>query len=837
MGHYLFYAIPFGNAVIAPAATGIVTAHGLVEAIKQTPADVAVLVPSVVAELAQDPDLLDYSSKHLELILYIGGDLPQAIGDRVAKKVALHCRWGASEVGMPPELVPPELAPADWHYIRFHPCVGAVFDQVTDGNYELVIRRDEALASTQPAFSIRGQQQLEKEYRTGDLFERHPTVPDAWCWRARADDIIVFLNGEKTNPVSMEQHILARNHELGGALVIGSQRFQAALLIEPAKAAGPLTTAEQAALIERVWPSVDEANRVAPAHAQVEKALILVTTPDRPLIRAGKGTIQRPVSLSQYTEDIEQLYMNVDMAHLDIAPKDESPINLADKHTVALRIRDSLSAVTSWSDIENTANFFDSGMDSLKALQVTRALRRSLQLPSLALSTVYQNPTISQLTSALLDKGQASSDDDIMSPLLATYQGLIHQIPVPKLPTLNPEESVDVVLTGSTGTIGTYLLRALLNRPGIGHIFCLNRSSPTPPSWLITDGLNDRVTILHTDLAHPSLGLDKPTYDALRARIGLVIHNAWTVNFNLGLLAFRPHLAGLVNLFALSAAAAHRVHFVFVSSVAAVTGRSAETGPAPETMVDEFGSPHASASGYARSKYLAERLCDAAARHLRVPVAVARVGQVAGAVHRGINNSSDSSSGKWKRSEWFPSLVASSFRIGCLPDSLGPRFDAIDWIPSDVLADVLVDLALTLSRDAGASSGVTDTDDEGADVFNLRNPNVVAWTAVLPAILATAQENLGHTLEVVAPSTWLNRLEASMAAAAESDDSGALAKEVALNPAIKLLDFYRNGLWSDGDLLQPMAIERALAVSAALRSMPHVSSEWVRRWASEWVSG
>ena len=46
-------AIPYGNVVIAPVAEPIPTAQGVVDALKKTPADVAVLVPSVVAELAQ----------------------------------------------------------------------------------------------------------------------------------------------------------------------------------------------------------------------------------------------------------------------------------------------------------------------------------------------------------------------------------------------------------------------------------------------------------------------------------------------------------------------------------------------------------------------------------------------------------------------------------------------------------------------------------------------------------------------------------------------------------------------------------------------------------------
>lgn len=91
MAQYMLWAIPFGSIPIAPAVAGIVTAQGLADALAQTPADVAVLVPSVVAELAQSPDLLDYCAARLELILYIGGDLPQAVGDRVAAKVPPRC--------------------------------------------------------------------------------------------------------------------------------------------------------------------------------------------------------------------------------------------------------------------------------------------------------------------------------------------------------------------------------------------------------------------------------------------------------------------------------------------------------------------------------------------------------------------------------------------------------------------------------------------------------------------------------------------------------------------------------------------------------------------------
>jgi hypothetical protein len=44
--------------------------------------------------------------------------------------------------------------------------------------------------------------------------------------------MIVFLNSEKTNPVSIEQNILASNAGVTGVLVAGAQRFQASLVIK-----------------------------------------------------------------------------------------------------------------------------------------------------------------------------------------------------------------------------------------------------------------------------------------------------------------------------------------------------------------------------------------------------------------------------------------------------------------------------------------------------------------------------------------------------------------------------------------------------------------------------
>ncbi|KAK7743245.1 putative NRPS-like protein biosynthetic cluster [Cytospora paraplurivora] len=342
---FLFWAIPFGTIPIAPAAVGIVTAEGLLEALEQTPAEVAFLVPSVVVELAQDPELLVRCAKHLELIL-----------------------------------------------------------------------------------------------------------------------------------LRMKTH----NPGVSGALVVGTRRFQAALLIELVASEGnkSLNTVQQAELIERIWPSVEEANRYAPAHARIEKALILILPVNLPLIRAGKGTVQRPASIAQYATAIDDLYANADAIdghHDNGLTTNGQLVDLADAQSVNRFIRNTVASLRGLvgSETESTT-FFERGMDSLMALQLLRKLRRGLHRPDLGLSTIYSNPTLSQLQDAITSRFEdtpSAKEGLSIEPLFKTYSELIQQIPKPTAATpadrASQNEPLTIILTGSTvRTVAERRRKRLLQRQG-----------------------------------------------------------------------------------------------------------------------------------------------------------------------------------------------------------------------------------------------------------------------------------------------------------------------------------------------------------------------------------
>ena len=127
--------------MIAPASGAIATGQGLVDALKHTEIDVAFLVPSIALDLAQDSHLLDFVAARVKKILYCGGDLPQSIGDIIAAKIPLYNQYGASEMGLTPQIWGNRTG-AEWKYIEPHPNIGAVMRYVTGDLFEYNIVRN-----------------------------------------------------------------------------------------------------------------------------------------------------------------------------------------------------------------------------------------------------------------------------------------------------------------------------------------------------------------------------------------------------------------------------------------------------------------------------------------------------------------------------------------------------------------------------------------------------------------------------------------------------------------------------------------------------------------------
>lgn len=187
--------------------------------------EVSIMPPSILADMAANQEYLEHLCK-CSSVMYGGGPLPTEAGHRIASKTSLITVFGASETGFFPVEV---MEGMDWPYVKLSPCSGGVHRLYADGLYELVVERNSELEEYQPVFWMYPDLQ---EYHTKDLFSKHPTKPGLWLWQGRIDDIIVLSNGEKFNPISMEDMIINSHPAVESAIVAGQGRMQCALLVE-----------------------------------------------------------------------------------------------------------------------------------------------------------------------------------------------------------------------------------------------------------------------------------------------------------------------------------------------------------------------------------------------------------------------------------------------------------------------------------------------------------------------------------------------------------------------------------------------------------------------------
>ncbi|CAG8951052.1 hypothetical protein HYFRA_00006450, partial [Hymenoscyphus fraxineus] len=817
-------AIATRTAWIYPLASAIPSAKVLADGLRQTTADAALIAPPTAVDLAKDPELLDFVSSRLDTIIFAGGDLPQPFGEAISKKMRLVDVYGASEVGNLPSLRPVGgYIREDWHYTHFHPDIGLEFRHLSDDLYEMWVVRDQAIEEHQPIFKLFPHL---TEYSTCDMYSPHPTKPNLWAYGGRSDDIIVFLTSEKTNPTTME-HTITSHPEVKAVLVAGAQKFQAALLIEliDEKELGP---SERAAVIERIWPKVQEANQHCPAHAKIAKTHILLLDPKRPMGRAGKGTIQRPLTIAMYAPELEALYADAEKlkplsTNPDVKPT-EGPLSL---DNVSAVLQNLVKSQTGWEKISHVDNFYVVGMDSLQTLLLTRDMKQVFQLPDIAPSTVYTNPSIEQLSQAILNISQQIKQSEeeternrklAIGKFLQLKTSLVDEIAASNTSTASHPGASDgqtVILTGSTGSLGSYLLLALLDNPFVSHIHCLNRS---PDSHQLQVERNEsrglqtftnfppgRVSFHTINFAQESFGLDTEIYSQLLKTTTKIILNGWTVNFNIPLSSFEQQIDGVINFVKFANQSSTRPTIFFISSISSVRGISNPEPKIPERVInddDDHSAP--TKMGYGESKYIAERLLNYAAEKLHIDARIARVGQIAGPAVM---------PGKWNKWEWFPSLVISSRYIGALPDSLGSEFNIVDWLPIDFLAEIIVDLTL---ENAPGLEGK-------ASVFHPHNPNTTTWERIIPEIM----KNTG-LLELVPLKEWLKRV-------AENATSGGLEieKTVQSNPAVKLLDTYES--FSDQVNLPEFEMEKTLESSEKLRGAEPIKPEWIEKWCKGWL--
>lgn len=458
----------------------------------------------------------------------------------------------------------------------------------------------------------------------------------------------------------------------------------------------------------------------------------------------------------------------------------------------------------------------------MQVIGASRLLRAGLEaaghyVDSTALATraVYSNPTPRKLAQYLIQavKGAGpddhDSDEEQQQAMKQLYEKYTRDLPQSK--KLRPEaasEGQTVVLTGSTGMLGSYLLDLMVSSPRVKKVICLNRAEDggvkqqakaMAARGLITQYF-DKAEFHHVDISRSDFGLPTDVYQRLLRDTDRWIHNAWPVNFNITVETFEPHIRGVRNISDFATRAQKRVAVVFISTIATADAWDPST-EVPERRLDDFSLP---VGGYGRGKMVASLILDDASAAGDFPAATIRMGQIAGP---------EADQGSWNRWEWLPSIIASSLYLKALPAKLGAD---VDWTPVEGVARLVVEVA-------GATQEVDPQNISG--YYHGVNPSRTSWEKLAPAV----QEFYGKERlpELVSFTEWVDRLEKS-----QSEDM----QSVETNPGVKLIDTYRGmaGAAEAGRQHCHFAMSRTVGISPSMRDAQAVSPELMKHWCRQW---
>jgi aryl carrier-like protein len=420
-----------------------------------------------------------------------------------------------------------------------------------DGLYELFIVRDPKLKLYQGVFNTFPDI---VEWSMRDLYSRHPdpSKPFLYMYQCRKDDVIVLSNGEKIAPALMEATLMS--HPLvRGAMVVGQGKFQPAALID-FLCEVPRDSTERYQLLESIKSAIAEANTHAPAHGKLDQYHILFADPSKPINYLGQGKIQRKNTLLLYEKEVEELYKAAGEAVEHSEFLNLPALELGSPASVGSWLQQLIKEFTNLEPLQRDTDFFTAGVDSLQVIQMARELRfqaRKLGMGDKSakmfpLASIYTHPTVDRLAGHILDQLSApplfhdhfietnGSHADESSPLAQMHQ--LFQKYSDSLPRssgrlpLPPSKNMVVLLTGSTGSLGSYLLDELQKDKNVSRIICLNRSADAAyrhTHLSFQRGLNtielNRVEFLQAELSKPNFGLQGATYRRLLQTVTHVI--------------------------------------------------------------------------------------------------------------------------------------------------------------------------------------------------------------------------------------------------------------------------------------------------------------------------
>lgn len=263
-------------------------------------------------------------------------------------------------------------------------------------------------------------------YHTNDLFVPHSTISNAWKFVGRADDRVTLINGEKVLPLPIEGRIV-QNGLVNEAVIFGNDQSIPGLLLFRSESANELNDEE---FLDQVWPTIDNANRYSEAFSQISREMIIVAPRDASYPVTDKASIKRAQVYREFEHEITKVYNRLE--------------GNENKGTLRMNILELEEwIISTFQDLgitipNTTADFFDVGVDSLKAIEMRGLITKSLDLSKSARKlpsmTVYDFGNTKRLAKALhtlqMDgKYKEEKPLELMAEMIEKYSILPNRIP------------------------------------------------------------------------------------------------------------------------------------------------------------------------------------------------------------------------------------------------------------------------------------------------------------------------------------------------------------------------------------------------------------------------
>ncbi|OQD84953.1 hypothetical protein PENANT_c011G11440 [Penicillium antarcticum] len=742
-------------------------------------------VPYALKLLSESEDGLRVLSR-LELVMFGGSSCPKPIGDTLVQNgVRLVSHYGTTETG---QLMTSfrDRSDLDWDYVRPGPSLLPYlrWEEQSAGIYELCVLEGwpSKVASNRP----------DNSYATKDLFEKHPTTPNAWRYYARLDDTLVLENGEKANPLVIEG-VARNNPNVAEAIAFGANKPRLGMFIVPAENS---STQQEQDLVDLIFPAIEQCNAESPAYAYMSRDMIHFLPTDAVYRKTDKGTVIRSAFYRDYQSQIDQIY-DVEEASGDQVCEGAALIKFLREKL--LEVAPSIEPAS----LEERTDVFGLGIDSLQSIRLRTIILKTLDLGGQKPSQnfVFENPSLQAMAEALtrMRLGETLKSEvpveERMSALIEKYSANFKS----HIPVFHEDFGEHIIVTGATGSLGAHVAVQLAQSDRVNTVYCLVRASSADSarrrvqqslrarglSYTFSQVHERKIIALPADLGNSNhLGMDESCYKMLVESVTGVMHCAWSVNFNWSLESFEGScISGTRHLLdlCLQARRSSPAKFSFCSSVSTVARTPGHW--VPEALPESLS--YAQQMGYAQSKLVTEHIINRAAHQTKMTARVLRVGQIIGDTVHGI----------WNATEAIPMVLQTAQTIHALPQ----LDDLISWTPVDIIANSVIDL--TLAPHAG-------------EVVNVTNPTLSHWARDLLPLLRQS----GLEFEELKPREWLNRLRNS------NPDPKA-------NPPIKLVEFFASKYDHDPpSRVLLYSTQQAQAAAPALRQAGALTAELVTRY-------